>query len=230
MPRATSTSWPTVCDRHRAGEQRWCHLHHEQLAEPDEPTDGGLLRGLQLLRQHLASGAIHDPAAAVGHVEPAHTVELSSPTPTPMSVTFTNPGTGADWSNDLYLQLKIPEWGQSFRHHRQLPGQRGELVPAHCNDGSQSYYFSGFGTAPCGTRHPRSRWPQGSRSPSTCSCPSPTTRRTVPVPAHNRSRRSSGTGTARTQRTQATRATIRQPVQLHRPDAERRSQAVGTLP
>ena len=33
------------------------------------------------------------------------TVELSSPTPTPMSVTITNPVDGSDWSNDLYLQI-----------------------------------------------------------------------------------------------------------------------------
>ncbi len=58
-----------VLDRHRAGQQRRRHFHHEQLVEPDEPADGGLLRGHQLLRQYFASGAVHDPATAIGHVE-----------------------------------------------------------------------------------------------------------------------------------------------------------------
>ena len=41
------------------------------------------------------------------------TVELSSPTPTPFSVTFTNPGTSTDWSNDLYLQLNFENGAQN---------------------------------------------------------------------------------------------------------------------
>ncbi len=57
------------------------------------------------------------------------TVELSSPTPTPMSVTLTNPATGANWSNDLYLQLTFENRGATRRRHPQLPGQRRELVP-----------------------------------------------------------------------------------------------------
>ncbi len=59
------------------------------------------------------------------------TVELSSPTPTPMSVTVTNPSTSQTWS-DLYLDLPFQfhrHWGTHSRRHPRLPGQCRELVP-----------------------------------------------------------------------------------------------------
>ncbi len=58
----------------------------------------------QLRQQHLASGAIYHPALPSVTLNLPTTVELSSPSPTPMSVTITNPGTSRSWSsNYLYL-------------------------------------------------------------------------------------------------------------------------------
>ncbi len=79
------------------------------------------------------------------------TVELSSPTPTPFSVTLTNPGTGADWSNDLYLDLRFPG-GYLSSPDVTLNYQdgAGNWCPLTSYGGSPYYYFSGSGTSPCG--------------------------------------------------------------------------------
>ncbi len=78
------------------------------------------------------------------------TVELSSPTPTPMSVTLSNPLTGTDWSNDLYLQLKFQNGAQNPDITVNYQDSTGNWCPLIDNGGT-FYFFSGFGTSPCGT-------------------------------------------------------------------------------
>ena len=76
------------------------------------------------------------------------TVEMSSPTPTPFSVTLTNPGTGADWSNDLYLELDF-EGGVNGGMTVNYQDSAGNWCPLISN--YTDYLFSGSVTAPCGT-------------------------------------------------------------------------------
>ncbi len=78
------------------------------------------------------------------------TVELSSPTPTLFSVTLTNPGTGADWSNDLYMQLRFLNGAQAPDLTVNYQDSAGNWCPLISNGGTR-YWFSGFGTPPCGT-------------------------------------------------------------------------------
>ncbi len=79
------------------------------------------------------------------------TVELSSPTPTPMSVTVTNPATGADWSNDLLPAIQDsgprPSTETPRSTTRTVPGTGARSLPT----AYPGYNFSGFGTPPCGT-------------------------------------------------------------------------------
>ncbi len=83
------------------------------------------------------------------------TVPLSSPTPTPFSVILSNPGGGQDWSNDLYLQLRLNRQGnggpQSPDMTVNYQDSAGNWCPLISNGGGNHWFFSGFGTAPCGT-------------------------------------------------------------------------------
>ncbi len=78
------------------------------------------------------------------------TVELSSPTPTPMSVTLTNPTTGVDWSNQLYLRMQFQNGANINDITLNYQDSAGNWCPL-INDGGESFYFSGSGTPPCGT-------------------------------------------------------------------------------
>ncbi len=81
------------------------------------------------------------------------TVELSSPTPRPMSVTITNPSMGQTWSSN-YLQLLF-HTPLSFAGDDDITldyqDPAGNWCPMTSPDGGQSWYFSGFGTPSCGT-------------------------------------------------------------------------------
>ncbi len=111
------------------GQQRRRHLHDNDLAEPDQPADGDLLGGLQLCRQHFGGGAVHDPAAAVGHAEPAHhsRAVLADPDPDvghlPTQAQVRTGATTSTCNCGFRTGPRVP------RSHRQLSGQRRELVP-----------------------------------------------------------------------------------------------------
>ncbi len=82
-----------------------------------------------------------------------NTVELSSPTPSPMSVTITNPSMGQTWSSN-YLKLFFQN-PNSFQGDDDITldyqDAAGNWCPMTSPDGGTDWYFSGFGTPPCGT-------------------------------------------------------------------------------
>ncbi len=80
------------------------------------------------------------------------TVELSSPTPSPMSVTITNPSTSQTWSSN-YLKIQIAnqngfETGDGTVAYQDSAGDWCQM-PTIFN-GDLYVYFSGFATS-CGT-------------------------------------------------------------------------------
>ncbi len=80
-------------------------------------------------------------------------VELSSPTPSPMSVTITNPSTSQSWSSN-YLQMRINnpngfESGDATVAYQDSAGDWCQM-PTTFSGGNLFVYFSGFATS-CGT-------------------------------------------------------------------------------
>ncbi len=80
------------------------------------------------------------------------TVELSSPTPSPMSVTITNPSTSQSWSsNYLKIEIQTPdgfETGDGTVAYQDSAGDWCQMPTVF--NGQLFVYFSGFATS-CGT-------------------------------------------------------------------------------
>ncbi len=83
------------------------------------------------------------------------TVAMSSPTPTPMPVTLANPGTGANWSNDLYFSLRFFNGARTDDITVDYQDSAGNWCPlstsASAGNRVPTYFYSGSGTPPCGT-------------------------------------------------------------------------------